>query len=167
MGLYQDWQNHAQVQRDPQAHDAFWRDYFELETENYKKLLAEPGVIPKGKLSALAAEFGMDEKTFAGFLDGINTSLVRALDLEALEPDTELALEVDYEKLFFNMLEAKAEWLYTLPEWEGILSPERRHEITKEFRAAKVYIKENKVGRNDPCPCGSGKKYKQCCGKNA
>ncbi|MGI5088557.1 hypothetical protein HH006_13215, partial [Treponema denticola] len=23
-----------------------------------------------------------------------------------------------------------------------------------------------KVGRNDPCPCGSGKKYKYCCGKN-
>ena len=23
-----------------------------------------------------------------------------------------------------------------------------------------------KIGRNDPCPCGSGKKYKQCCGKN-
>ena len=26
-------------------------------------------------------------------------------------------------------------------------------------------VKKNKVGRNDPCPCGSGKKYKQCCGK--
>ncbi len=25
-------------------------------------------------------------------------------------------------------------------------------------------IKSNKVGRNDPCPCGSGKKYKKCCG---
>jgi SWIM/SEC-C metal-binding protein len=24
---------------------------------------------------------------------------------------------------------------------------------------------QNKVGRNDPCPCGSGKKYKKCCGK--
>ncbi|MCB1236940.1 MAG: SEC-C domain-containing protein, partial [Verrucomicrobiae bacterium] len=23
-----------------------------------------------------------------------------------------------------------------------------------------------KVGRNDPCPCGSGKKYKACCGRN-
>jgi preprotein translocase subunit SecA len=23
-----------------------------------------------------------------------------------------------------------------------------------------------KVGRNDPCPCGSGKKYKNCCGAN-
>jgi preprotein translocase subunit SecA len=25
---------------------------------------------------------------------------------------------------------------------------------------------KNKVGRNDPCPCGSGKKFKHCCGKN-
>jgi preprotein translocase subunit SecA len=24
---------------------------------------------------------------------------------------------------------------------------------------------EEKVGRNDPCPCGSGQKYKKCCGK--
>ncbi len=27
--------------------------------------------------------------------------------------------------------------------------------------------KVTKIGRNDPCPCGSGKKYKQCCGRNA
>jgi uncharacterized protein YchJ len=26
---------------------------------------------------------------------------------------------------------------------------------------------EEKVGRNDPCPCGSGKKYKKCCGINS
>ncbi|MDL2294766.1 SEC-C domain-containing protein, partial [Ruminococcaceae bacterium OttesenSCG-928-D13] len=26
---------------------------------------------------------------------------------------------------------------------------------------------EKKVGRNDPCPCGSGKKYKKCCGRDA
>ena len=30
---------------------------------------------------------------------------------------------------------------------------------------AKVQKKSTKVGRNDPCPCGSGRKYKQCCGK--
>ena len=29
----------------------------------------------------------------------------------------------------------------------------------------KIQKKSEKVGRNDPCPCGSGKKYKQCCGK--
>lgn len=26
--------------------------------------------------------------------------------------------------------------------------------------------KVKKIGRNDPCPCGSGKKYKKCCGRN-
>ncbi|MBP3584155.1 MAG: SEC-C domain-containing protein, partial [Peptococcaceae bacterium] len=26
-------------------------------------------------------------------------------------------------------------------------------------------VNKDKVGRNDPCPCGSGKKYKHCCGK--
>lgn len=30
-----------------------------------------------------------------------------------------------------------------------------------------VKRKSAKIGRNDPCPCGSGLKYKQCCGKNA
>ncbi|GAE93255.1 protein export cytoplasm protein SecA ATPase RNA helicase [Gracilibacillus boraciitolerans JCM 21714] len=25
-------------------------------------------------------------------------------------------------------------------------------------------VNEQKIGRNDPCPCGSGKKYKKCCG---
>ena len=38
----------------------------------------------------------------------------------------------------------------------------------KEGGLNKTVIKtEPKVGRNDPCPCGSGKKYKNCCGKNA
>jgi SEC-C motif-containing protein len=30
-----------------------------------------------------------------------------------------------------------------------------------------IVREEPKVGRNDPCPCGSGKKYKHCCGKGA
>ena len=36
---------------------------------------------------------------------------------------------------------------------------------TEEKPAKKKPIKKNKIGRNDPCPCGSGKKYKQCHGK--
>ncbi len=35
----------------------------------------------------------------------------------------------------------------------------------KENTSGKTIKKVKKVGRNDPCPCGSGKKYKQCCGK--
>lgn len=119
-----------------------------------------------GELSGLAETFGMDEVTFIGFLDGINTSLKQEIDLESLESSTVISLDVDFEKLYFNMLDAKADWLYHLKEWDDVLSEEKRHEITKEFRASKVFVKQETVGRNDPCPCGSGKKYKKCCGKD-
>ncbi len=36
---------------------------------------------------------------------------------------------------------------------------------TGEVKTETVVRASPKVGRNDPCPCGSGKKYKQCCGK--
>nr|WP_244392526.1 SEC-C metal-binding domain-containing protein [Denitrovibrio acetiphilus] len=32
--------------------------------------------------------------------------------------------------------------------------------------ASEPAVKKEKVGRNEPCPCGSGKKYKKCCGRN-
>ena len=40
--------------------------------------------------------------------------------------------------------------------------------VPKRERTQETFKREQpKVGRNDPCPCGSGKKYKHCCGKNA
>jgi preprotein translocase subunit SecA len=38
--------------------------------------------------------------------------------------------------------------------------------MAKAQARAKPVRSGPKVGRNDPCPCGSGKKYKHCCGKN-
>jgi preprotein translocase subunit SecA len=35
----------------------------------------------------------------------------------------------------------------------------------ESYVAAQPFIREPKIGRNDPCPCGSDKKYKKCCGK--
>ena len=41
-----------------------------------------------------------------------------------------------------------------------------KHVITNDSKdTVKVQKKSSKVGRNDPCPCGSGRKYKMCCGK--
>ena len=37
---------------------------------------------------------------------------------------------------------------------------------TSDVKRTPVVNQEPKVGRNDPCPCGSGKKYKNCCGRN-
>lgn len=166
MKLYEIWKNMAGQLNSREEYDRFWNTYFSMETENYRKLLSDPARIYSGTEKDLAAEFGMDQATFCGFIDGINTSLKKEIDLDTLEEDTDIKLDIDFEKLYFNMHEAKAKWLYTLPQWDEVLPEERRSEITREWRASKQAVSEKTVGRNDPCPCGSGKKYKKCCGKN-
>jgi len=165
MGLYEKWKQIAEAKRSDFEQEAFWREYLEKEKDVYQSILENKRNKLEGTVGALAAEFNMEPEVFAGFLDGINTSLVTQLDLETLEADTVIDAEIDFEKLYWNMLEAKAEWLYTLEPWDLILSQERRNEITRDFRRSKMAV-SNKIGRNDPCPCGSGKKYKKCCGKN-
>ena len=44
-------------------------------------------------------------------------------------------------------------------------SPPPVPDSDSEYVAPQPFVREPKVGRNDPCPCGSGKKYKKCCGK--
>jgi preprotein translocase subunit SecA len=47
----------------------------------------------------------------------------------------------------------------------------QRHQVvqrvseSRENTGRKEPVRNQKVGRNDPCPCGSGKKYKKCCGR--
>ena len=54
-------------------------------------------------------------------------------------------------------------WKYTIG-----LEPEKEEDIIDLeilLHPPKSKIAEKKVGRNEPCPCGSGNKYKKCCGK--
>ncbi len=150
----------------PEQERQFWTEYLAAEEQNYRKIMSDTSKEWKGTVKDLAAEFGMTDVIFTGFLDGINTSLKSEIDLESLTEETEVALDIDYEKLFWNMLEAKAKHLSSLREWDGILSEEKRHEITKQWRLSHQAVSQHTVGRNDPCPCGSGKKYKKCCGAN-
>lgn len=144
---------------------AFWGDYFEKEKAIYKQLLAEPETVVTGTVSELAEKYGLDLMHMVGFLDGINDSLKEPNPIDDMKADTVVNLGFDPEKLYSNMVDCKAEWLYLLPEWEEILSEERRKELYKIQKAAGTVVKGKKIGRNDPCPCGSGKKYKQCCGR--
>ena len=100
-----------------------------------------------------------------GFTDGVNDSLNTQLDLENIGAEDEITLDINLEKLYYNMLDAKADYLYEIPAWETILTEEKREEIQKELKDSRTVRNENKIGRNDPCPCGSGKRYKKCCGK--
>lgn len=164
MGLFGQWKETASKERSQGENDKFWNTYLEKEKKIYESLLENHTSVTEGALGELAGRFDMDPVTFSGFLDGINTSLVKEIKLDDISEDSVLRLEIDFEKLYWNMLEAKAEWLYTLEQWDGILSSEKRAEITRDFKQSKMAV-STKVGRNDPCPCGSGKKYKKCCGK--
>lgn len=166
MKLYEQWKDRAYKEMPEAEYNAFWTDYLEKEKKNYEYILENHTTVISGSLKELAEKFNMETVEFAGFMDGIETSLVNTVDLDSLTEDSEIKLEVDLEKLYFNMLDAKADWLYNLPQWDAILTEEKRKEIKKEYGRSKTVVKEKKIGRNDPCPCGSGLKYKKCCGKN-
>ncbi|WP_234117357.1 SEC-C metal-binding domain-containing protein [Clostridium hydrogenum] len=165
MSLYKDWTDMVVDYVKTKGEAAFWKDYGEIETQIYTKLLANHVKQLNGKIEDLAEEYKTSSVFYMGFLDGINDSLKEPLDLESLEKDSEVDLKIDFEKLYFNMLEAKADYLYNLPQWEGIFSKEKRKEIKKSWADSRTVVNKTKIGRNEPCPCGSGKKYKNCCGK--
>ena len=169
MSLMEDWEVLAnQYNTDQATAQKFWTDYYMQEKAVYEKMLTEPVEVEKGTVAELAEKYGMDVVRFGGFLDGINESLKGYENpIDTMEEDTEVKIEIDPEKLYYNMVEAKATWLYELPQWDAILTPEKRKELYKSQKASGTVRKAKKIFPNDPCPCGSGKKYKKCCGKNA
>lgn len=143
----------------------FWAVYFNTEKEIYEKLLTNPDEVVAGTVKELADKFQVDLMTMVGFLDGINDSLKEANPIETMEEVTVVNLAFDKEKLYKNMVDAKADWLYELPQWNKIFDEDKRKELYREQKRSGTIVKGHKVGRNDPCPCGSGKKYKFCCGR--
>lgn len=142
----------------------FFSNYLEAEKVVYANILTEKTNKITGVVSELAEQFSLDIITFAGFLDGINSSIDKPLELEELTEDSNITLDINFEKLLYNMYVAKANWLYNLPEWDNILTDEQMLSVKRQYNVDNTAISE-KVGRNEPCPCGSGKKYKKCCGK--
>ena len=132
----------------------------------YAKLLENPDEEVKGPVKDLCKKFDVDVMTMTGFLDGINDSLVEPNPIEEMTEDTEVSLKFDKELLYKNMVAAEADWLYGLPQWDKIFDEEKRKELYKEQKRSTTIVKEERIYPNDPCPCGSGKKYKKCCGKN-
>lgn len=167
MSLYERWQEAGSDFDDQGAYDKYWHAYFEKEKNAYDAILTAKQTVVAGTVTELAHTYHMTTLEILGFLDGINTSIETPVDLDVLEESSEVSITIDYEKLLFNMHAAKADWLYDLPVWETIFDAEKRKAIRKAYMQSKTVIKEEKIGRNDPCTCGSGKKYKKCCGQNA
>ena len=166
MGLLTDWRDHAYGldDRTPEGKQ-FWLNYFQVEKGIYEQILEEPTTVIKGTIKELAEKYDTTIELMTGFLDGIDDSLKESNNLDAADEDTEVTLDIDTEKLYMNMVGCNAEWLYTLPQWDKIYDKETRDALYKKEKSSHTVVKAPKIGRNDPCPCGSGKKYKKCCGR--
>ena len=166
MTLLENWRNKAYGDAtDNKQKEELWKNYFIVEKGIYEKILKNPNEVIKCTVAELATRFDTNIETITGFLDGLNDSLNTPNPLEEMKEDTEIAIDIDVEKLYYNMVEAKADWLYNLPEWDSILTEEKRKELYKSQKKSGPVVKEKKIGRNDPCPCGRGQKYKHCHGK--
>ena len=166
MALLEQWQAFAYNEKmDRGELQRFWDRYFLLEKGVYEQLLTTPDEVVEGTVKELAEKYGISVLEMTGFLDGINDSLVAANPIDTMEEDTHVSLAFDKVKLYKNMVDAKADWLYELPMWDEIFDAETKKALYLEQKKAGTVVVGKKVGRNEPCPCGSGKKYKHCCGR--
>ncbi len=166
MSLYENWMKKA-FSQEGRSVEAVWEEYLPKEQKIYEYIIGQKVEKVEGRISELAERFSMTAEMIVAFIDGLNASLAEPFDMESLTEDSQVCINIDFEKLFKLMIEYKAEHLSTLPQWDGIFDEETRRRLALEQKRSKTIVKGEKIGRNDPCPCGSGKKYKKCCGANA
>jgi len=83
------------------------------------------------------------------------------------------AYRIEGQASFQNLLDTIRKDLVTTIYHVGIVKRERSAQspmVTQTTQkdhkpSSRIKVSNRKVGRNDPCPCGSGKKYKYCCGR--
>jgi len=163
MSLYERWLRLAYDQQGNIIKRA-WNMYLPLEQSIYEDMLKNKKDIFKGTLAELASQYNIKIEYLVGFFDGINAALEKELDMAQLTEDSFIDVKLkSFEVLYKKMVEYKANHLTELEPWNDIFTAEQREIFYKEQKSAGTVIKGDKVGRNDPCPCGSGKKYKKCC----
>ncbi len=166
MTLYEKWLTMA-YDSEGRPLKSFWDGYAPKEERIYRDILSKKQNSITATVGELSKEYDLPPEYICGFIDGINEAMTERLGIEKIkefDENTSVSINFKFEDLYKKMVEFKASHLYNLPEWENIFDQETRNELYKEQKHSKTIIKPDKVGRNDPCPCGSGKKYKKCCG---
>ncbi|GAA0727133.1 SEC-C metal-binding domain-containing protein [Clostridium malenominatum] len=165
MSLYNEWKELVVFFVQTRGEDEFWSELNRVQEKIIPAILKSYRTVMRGALKNLAKKLDVSEISFVGFLDGINSSLKKPIDLESVTENSRISLDIDFEKLYISLLEAEVDNLYNLPEWNLIFGKDKLTDLKLAYSEEKT-ITVSKIGRNDPCPCGSEKKYKNCCGKN-
>ena len=133
MTILEQWRSIAYNQNaDKNKLQRFWANYFNIEKNIYEQLLENPDEVVSGTVKELAEKYGQDVMTMVGFLDGINDSLKVPNPIETMDENTKVNLAFDKEALYKNMVDAKADWLYNLPQWDKIFTEEKKKTLYME-----------------------------------
>ncbi len=165
MTLYENWLRQAYNSKG-ESLESFWNVYMPVEQKIYENILENKVTKINGTLSELAKSYDVNNEFFIGFLDGINELVDTPLEINEITEDSKIDVSFTFENLYKKMVEYKAEHLYSLPQWENVFTEEEQSKLFKLQKSSTTIVKDKKIGRNDPCPCNSGKKYKKCCGAN-
>ncbi len=166
MTLYEQWLASAYY-RNGRNNDTLWNDYIPREQKIYEDIIGNKKTELKGTVAELAETYNVPAPYIVGFIDGLNETQSTPFELEKLEETTEVTIKIDFVKLYKKMVEYKADHLYSLPQWSNVFDEDELTKLYKEQKKSTTIVHDGpKIGRNDPCPCGSGKKYKKCCGAN-
>ena len=165
MKLYEKWFRKA-YNNEGEINIKLWDEFMPLEQKIYEYILNERAEKIEGTISELAKKFDMPEEYIVGFIDGINDTQNPKINIESLESDTNICININLENLYKKMVEYKADHLYNLPQWKEIFTEEQLKMLYRNQKSSRTIVNAPKVGRNEPCPCNSGKKYKHCCGAN-
>ena len=92
---------------------------------------------------------GLGEGTIMGAMEKFNTDTLKG-EVDKLQEAIDTQAEVENKEINPALING---------------NPEQLAQLAALRRTRPVVRDNKKIGRNDPCPCGSGKKYKNCCMK--
>ena len=148
----------------PEVSEQIFRYIFlEVLDTNWKEHLLAMDELRRGiGLRAIGQKDPLLEYQFESF------SLFQTMLVQIREGITEFALKVsvvnkEKEKSRTNWIESRD--ALEIPDTFGYSEDMENPGTLATAQKTQPIVNVNKVGRNDPCPCGSGKKYKQCCGR--
>jgi len=159
------------------------KDYIDMEGNEVREYLKD---IARSRYEEREEELGSDlwnqigrfillknvDKKWMDHLDAMD-QLRQGINLRAYGQHNPL---IEYKNEAFDMfqmmiLDIQTDTVMMMFKVNVVEKPQERTDILNVTHGdegevkKKPTVKKDKVGRNDPCPCGSGKKYKNCCGK--
>jgi uncharacterized protein len=163
MSLYKNWIKEA-YDSEGNSLKKHWDIYMPAEQKIYEGILEQKITNISGTVEELSKRFNISMEFVCGLLDGANDVFDNKIKIEELESTTVIDVNFDFETLYRKMVEYQAVHLYNLPQWDNIFEEDKRKELYISQKKSRTVVNVMKVGRNEPCICGSGKKYKNCCG---